>query len=691
MPHLPMSRQEMSQYGWETLDFLFISGDAYVDHPSFGCAIISRVLADAGYRVGIIAQPDVQDPRSLLQLGKPELAVLISSGVVDSMVNHYTAALRRRSTDAYSAGGKAGQRPDRAIITYSHMVRRQLGSVPLIIGGIEASLRRLAHYDYWSDTVRPGILEESQADLLVYGEGERSLLDAATYLARGVPHERLNALPGTAVLLRKEQLPRRTIAFLDQFSEPVNLTGKSPSELAGDCLPQDDQHVLLPSAEQVRLDLRACAVAARVQLEEQDPGQGRRLIQPHGDRFLIQNPPARPLDSDALDRVYSLPYTREAHPVYKTLGGVPALQEVRFSITAHRGCYGGCHFCAITQHMGRLIRARSDASILSEVDQLAKQPDFKGYIHDIGGPTANFHQPACARQRSGSVCRRRQCLFPEPCTQLEIDHKPYRDLLEKARKMPGVRRVFIRSGIRFDTLMADRDPSFFEQLCSHHVSGQLKVAPEHISDNVLYAMGKPGGAAFQSFSQRFTAMNEQLGLRQYLVPYLMSGHPGSTLEDAVMLAQYLKKTGRRPEQVQDFYPTPGTLSTVMYHTGLNPLTMQPIHVPDQQEKRLQRALLQPFLSGNRRSVLEALRLAGREDLIGSGPECLISEGMQRQKRRGHKTSSVVAKNPYPVKATARLEDHKDQRHIDEGGKQNEHNHARKRTGGKAACQDRGHR
>jgi uncharacterized radical SAM protein YgiQ len=666
MPHLPMTRSEMAGYGWDELDFLFISGDAYVDHPSFGCAIITRVLEDAGYRVGVIAQPDVDDPESLLPMGRPGLAVLVSSGVVDSMVNHFTAAKKIRSSDAYTPGGLRGKRPDRALIRYGQMVRSQFGRIPLIIGGVEASLRRFAHYDYWSDSVRRSILQDSAADLLVFGEGDQTILDIARYLDRGISVDRLNALPGTALLLREDQLPRQTRAFLDSCASWRGDFSRSPAkQLSGRVLPEDSSHILLPSAEQVIADTRAYAIAGRYQEQMQDPDSGKVLIQPHEDRYLVQNPPHRPLTAEALDRIYALPYERSAHPQHAAAGPVPALEEVRFSITAHRGCYGGCHFCAITHHMGRIIRPRSDRSILAEVDLLAQMPGFKGIIHDVGGPTANFHQPACQKQRDGSVCQNRQCLFPRACPQLQIDHQPYLALLRQVRARPGVRKVFIRSGIRYDTLMADGDPAFFTELCQHHVSGQLKVAPEHVSAAVLDAMGKPGAAVYQDFCKRYQTVNEQLGLRQYLVPYLMSGHPGSTLQDAIELALFLRRERRVPEQVQDFYPTPGTLSTVMYHSRLNPLTMEPIHVPDEQEKKWQRALLQPTLPHNRQSVVQALQAAGRMDLAGYGPDKLLAPLPDKLTKRSRSATTPETK----------------------GGTHHEHNHPRKRTGRQPAHTD----
>ena len=641
MPHLPMDRLEMAEYGWDELDFLFVSGDAYVDHPSFGAAILSRILVDAGYRVGIIAQPDPLDAASLLAMGQPRLAVLVSSGVVDSMVDNYTAARRRRSDDRYAAGGQGGRRPDRALIRYCRMIRSQLGERPLIIGGIEASLRRFSHYDYWSDQVRHSILLDTQADLLVYGMGESTLLELAGLLDRGVPIGKIKNLAGTAVLVQAEQLPATAIALLAEYPDyRLNTAGvtkesllkatketllkETKETLLGTVFPFKDRYQLLPGHVEVAADKTAYALAFRSQYTEQDPADGKILLQQQDSRWILQNPPRPPLRQKDLDRVYSLPYMRTPHPRYQALGGVPAAEEIRFSINSHRGCYGGCHFCAITFHQGRIVQARSQASVLAEAKILTEQSDFKGYIHDVGGPTANFNQPACVRQDKGSVCKHRQCLFPDVCPSLRIDHSSYLDLLRKVRSLPGVKKVFIRSGIRFDTVLLDRKTDFLTELCQYHVSGQLKIAPEHVSKDVLLAMGKPGVDSYRTFRRRYQETNEKLGLKQYLVPYLISGHPGSSLADAVELALEIKAGKVTPEQVQDFYPTPGTVSTTMYHTGLNPLTLEPVHVPHGKEKELQRALLQPGKPSSRNKVRQALQLIGRTDLIGHGPGHLVA-------------------------------------------------------------------
>jgi uncharacterized radical SAM protein YgiQ len=649
MAFLPVSRFEMNARGWEELDFLFISGDAYVDHPSFGVAILSRLLEDEGYRVGIVAQPQLEDPQAFLAMGRPRLAVLVSSGVVDSMVNNYTAARKRRSNDRYAPGGRGGKRPDRALVRYCGKVRELMGDVPLIIGGIEASLRRFAHYDFWSRQVRRSVLQDSQADLLVYGMGEKPLLEVARLLERGVPIRRINSIRGTCVLARPDQLAADLAAFVEQHAEfelpstamalpgqrrPAAGLDASPAAL----LPQDEQYLMLPPYEQVAADKTAYAIAFAAQYTEQDPGAGKTLIQKHSGRFLVQNPPQRPLTMKEMDRVYALPYERTYHPQYQASGGVPAIEEVRFSINSHRGCYGGCHFCAITMHQGRLIQRRSAASIIAEAELLTRLPDFKGYIHDVGGPTANFYRPACAKQQNGSVCKDRQCLFPEPCPALVADHSEYLDILRRIRALPGVKKVFIRSGIRFDYLLLDQNSDFLEELCRHHVSGQLKVAPEHVSRRALSPMGKPPPEFFNTFRERFQLINRQLNLKQYLVPYWISGHPGCDLEDAIELALAIQAGGVMPEQVQAFYPTPGTVSTTMYYTGLDPLTLQPVHVPDEKESELQRALLQFGKPENRDKVLAALRQAGRTDLIGFGPGKLAAPYIRRAggKQKGEK-------------------------------------------------------
>lgn len=589
---LPVSRREMEALGWDAPDFLYISGDAYVDHPSFSASVISRVLTAAGYRVGIIAQPDWHSAEPFKALGAPKYAVLIGAGNLDSMVARYTAAKRPRSQDLYSPGGLAGRRPDRAVLVYANRAREAFPGVPVIIGGIEASLRRLAHYDYWQNQVRRSVLFDSRADLLSYGMGEASIVEIADALAAGSPVSRLRHIRGTCYIANSEAE-----------------------------LPKD--FIMLPSYEAVCENKRQYAEATRLSFYEQDAVRGKALVQPHGNRFLVQNPPMPPLNGKALDAVYELPYTRCAHPMYDNAGGVPALSEVQFSITSSRGCFGSCNFCSLTFHQGRTVTARSHESILKEAELLKDLPGFKGYIHDVGGPTANFRGPSCRKQLSLGTCRDRRCLYPRPCQALKADHRDYRALLRKLRDLPYIKKVFIRSGIRFDYLMADRDDGFFRDLLKYHVSGQLKVAPEHIADPVLAAMGKPANNVYEAFRKKFRRINEELGKEQYLVPYLMSGHPGSTLQEAIQLAEYLRREKIRPEQVQDFYPTPGSVSTAMYYTGLDPFTMKPVYVPKGEDKAMQRALLQAFLPENRKLVLKALQKAGRMDLVGYGPGCLI--------------------------------------------------------------------
>jgi uncharacterized radical SAM protein YgiQ len=589
---LPITKADLKIRGWEQLDFLFISGDAYVDHPSFGAAILTRLLESEGYRVGIIAQPDWKDPAAFTILGRPRLGVLISSGVIDSMVNHYTASKKPRRDDVYSPGGKAGFRPDRAIIVYTNRIREVFKNIPVIIGGIEASLRRFAHYDYWSDTVRRSILIDARADLLVYGMGERPLVEIAARLAAG---EAIGAI--------------------------TNVRGTVYSTAT---LPDEPQKIILPSFEAVKADRLQYAQAFLHQYQEQDPLNGRMLVQGHGDHFIVQNLPALPFDEAALDRIYALPYRRAYHPVYREAGGIPAINEVEFSITSHRGCYGGCSFCALNFHQGRIVQRRSQESIITEAKAFTRVPHFKGYIHDVGGPTANFRSRACHKQEKAGVCRDRQCLEKGGCKNLIVDHREYLQLLRKLRQLPGIKKVFIRSGIRYDYLMLDQNDQFFEELCAHHISGQLKVAPEHIVPRVLEMMGKPNRQVYDRFVAKFDQINRKLGKKQYLVPYLISGHPGSELQDAVELAEYLRDIHHQPEQVQDFYPTPGTLSTCMFYTGLDPRTMQKVYIPQfPKEKAMQRALLQYRRPENYKLVYEALLLAGRSDLIGYGPKCLI--------------------------------------------------------------------
>jgi uncharacterized radical SAM protein YgiQ len=638
MSFLPVSREDMEARGWDSIDFLYISGDAYVDHPSFGHAIITRVLESEGYRVGIIAQPDWKTYNDFMRLGRPNYAVLISSGVIDSMVNHYTASKKPRSDDSYSPGGKAGYRPDRAVIVYANRVREAFKGVPVIIGGLEASLRRFAHYDYWDNKVRRSILMDSKADLLIYGMGEKPIVEIASALSKGYPIDKIRYIRGTA--------------YLSDTIEPVGAwkSGKTDQH-AQEGNGAEDHSILLPSYEEIILSKKTYAEAFMVQYNEQDALNGRIMIQPHGDKFVVQNPPALPMSVKELDRVYALPYERTYHPSYENLGGIPAINEVEFSITSHRGCYGGCSFCALNFHQGRVIQKRSQASILNEAKKLVWQPGFKGYIHDVGGPTANFRNIACDRQKEHGTCKGKQCLYPQPCKNLKVDHSEYLELLRKLRQIPDVKKVFIRSGIRYDYLMLDKNDDFFKELCEYHVSGQLKVAPEHVVDRVLEKMGKPGGKVYDAFVKKFYEINKNIGKEQYLVPYLISSHPGSDLNAAVELALYLKHNGYTPEQVQDFYPTPGTLSTCMFYTLLDPRTMKSVYVPiSPREKAMQRALLQFRRSENQALVREALRKAGREDLIGFGKECLVWPEQHRRDLREANTAGNCRKERSGKKA-----------------------------------------
>ena len=610
MQFLPITQKEVAARGWDAVDFVFVTGDAYVDHPSFGTAILSRLLESEGYRVAILAQPAFQnkDCSDFKRFGKPRLAFMINAGNIDSMVAHYTAAKRKRSDDAYSPGGKAGFRPDRAVTVYSRLAKAAYPDVPVIIGGLEASLRRFAHYDYWSDAVMPSVLLDSGADLLSYGMGERQTLEIAARLQSGVPVGQITDIKGTCY-------------FADSIE---GLKG-----------------IRLASFEECAASKTAYATACRIEYDEHDAVRGKKLFQPHGGRFLVQNEPMPPLTTAELDRVYALPYARYYHPAYEQYGGVPAIAEVEFSITHNRGCFGACNFCSIAFHQGRQITCRSEASILAEAEALTKNPHFKGYIHDVGGPTANFRRPSCDKQLKYGLCKGKKCLAPAPCKQLQADHSDYIALLRKIRAIPGIKKVFIRSGIRFDYLMADPSDEFFKELVANHVSGQLKVAPEHCSAHVLDRMGKPHIETYLKFAKKFYSYTQQIGKEQYLVPYLMSSHPGSRLKDAVELALFLKREKIRPEQVQDFYPTPGTLSTCMYYTELDPYTLEPVYVPKSAEdKALQRALLQYFRKENYEKVYKALCLAGRRDLIGTGPNCLIRPKpgsrplpQQKQKRR----------------------------------------------------------
>ncbi len=622
---LPVTKAEMDQLGWDAPDILYISGDAYVDHPSFAVSVITRVLTAAGYRVGVIAQPDWHSKEAFTVLGRPKLAVMVGAGNLDSMVAHYTAAKKPRSQDLYSPGGVSGKRPDRATVVYCNRVREAFPGVPIIIGGIEASLRRFAHYDYWQDALRRSILFDSRADLLIYGMGEKAVVEIADALKNGSPVSALHHVRGTCYITSK--------------TDGI-----------------DEQAVYLPSFETITEHKKEYAHATRIAFYEQDAVRGKTLIQPHGNRFLVQNPPMPPLSGKELDAVYELPYARRAHPMYDAEGGVPGLSEVQFSITSSRGCFGSCNFCSLTFHQGRTVTARSHESILREVDIIKDLPGFKGYIHDVGGPTANFRKPACEKQLKSGVCADKRCLYPQPCRALRADHSDYLDLLRKLRALPYIKKVFIRSGIRFDYLLADKNNTFFRELLQHHVSGQLKVAPEHIADPVLAAMGKPSARVYQTFKQKFDRINKALGKEQYVIPYLMSSHPGSTLHEAIALAEYLRREKIRPEQVQDFYPTPGSVSTAMYYTGVDPFTMKPIHVPKNEEKVMQRALLQAFLPQNRAQVLKALKQAGREDLIGYGPQALIppaTGGKQDVKSKNLGRKGRLTKNQGRTEAGSR--------------------------------------
>lgn len=590
---LPVSGADMRRDKIEQLDFVYITGDAYVDHPSFGPAIISRVLEAGGYSVGIIAQPDWKDAASVTVLGRPRLAFLISAGNMDSMVNHYYVSGKRRESDAYSPGGAMGRRPDRATAVYGNLVRQVYREVPIIIGGIEASLRRLAHYDYWSNAFKRSVLLDSQADILSYGMGERSIIEIADALNQNIPIKELSFIRGCVYKT------------------------KDISAVAA--------AIMLPDYTAMKAQPARYAESFRRQLENTDALTAKPLIEAYpGGTFVVQNPPALPLTTAEMDRIYDLPYRRNSHPMYDDCGGIPALKEIKFSLTSSRGCFGGCSFCALTFHQGRRIQARSHDSLLREARLLIADKDFKGYLHDVGGPTANFRQPSCAQQLKRGVCPHKQCLYPQPCANLRVDHHDYLTLLRALRALPGVKKVFVRSGIRFDYLCADPDDTFFRELVEHHVSGQLKVAPEHIAAKVLNLMGKPDNRVYENFTARFRRLNEEYGKKQFAVPYLMSSHPGSTLTEAIMLAEYLRDWGYMPEQVQDFYPTPSTVSTVMYYTGLDPRSGQPVYVcRNPHEKAMQRALIQYRNPRNRELVAEALRKAGRTDLIGFGQHCLV--------------------------------------------------------------------
>lgn len=588
----------MEKQGIRQLDFVYISGDAYVDHPSFGTAIITRLLQSRGYTVGIIAQPDWRDDASIREFGEPRLGFLVSAGNMDSMVNHYTVSKKRRSTDAYSPGGKMGLRPDRAVIVYGNLIRRTYKHTPVILGGIEASLRRLAHYDYWSDQVKRSVLLDSGADLISYGMGERSIIEIAEALESGLSVSDLTYIPGTVC---------RT-GTLENIPDPI----------------------VLPDYETVRSDKRAYAESFWKQYQNTDPFTANVMVEPYGNQgYIVQNPPAKPLSQQEMDDVYDLPYMRTWHPSYDVAGGVPAISEIKFSLTSNRGCFGGCNFCALTFHQGRIVQTRSHESILKEAKAMTQEKDFKGYIHDVGGPTADFRHPSCNKQLTKGVCTNRQCLFPEPCRNLDADHSDYVALLRKLRALPKVKKVFIRSGIRFDYVLADKKDVFLKELVQYHISGQLRVAPEHVADEVLRRMGKPKHRVYEAFLKKFDECNRRYGKEQYAVPYLMSSHPGCSLKEAVEMAEYLRDLKYTPEQVQDFYPTPSTLSTCMYYTGLDPRDMKPVYVPkNPHEKAMQRALLQYRSPENYTLVKEALIKAGRQDLIGYGPKCLLHPARQ---------------------------------------------------------------
>ena len=608
---LPLCRADMQARTWDTPDFVYVTGDAYVDHPSFGVAIISRVLEDAGYRVAILSQPDYKSCEAFREFGRPRLGFLVTSGNIDSMVAHYTASKKKRSFDYYSPGGEMGRRPDRAVIVYCNRIREAYGDVPIIIGGLEASLRRFAHYDYWDDKVRRSVLVDSRADLLTYGMGEKILLRIAELLNKGVPIRKIRDVRGTVYLCKPDEPVHFEVAATFDYNE-------------------------------LKTDRRQYARAFGIQYQNQDAINGRAICERYDNKMLVQNPPMPPLEREELDHVYALPYMRDYHPSYQSAGGVPGIEEVKFSITHNRGCFGGCNFCALAFHQGRTVRSRSIASVVEEAKKITALPDFKGYIHDVGGPTANFRYPACKKQLTDGVCATRKCLAPKPCKNLVADHSEYMELLRQVEALPRVKKVFIRSGIRFDYLLQDPDNAFFRKLVRDHVSGQLKVAPEHCSDAVLSCMGKPSFEVYEEFRRRFFEITKQVGKEQYLVPYLMSSHPGSTLDDAISLALCLKKNGYAPEQVQDYYPTPGTASTVMYYTGINPLNMKPVYVATEyREKQMQRALLQYNRPQNADLVREALVQAGRTDLIGYGADCLIRPAASHMHRPNTKGKAPV--------------------------------------------------
>ena len=632
-----MTMEEVRELGIKQLDFIYVTGDAYVDHPSFGHAIITRLLQAHGYHVGIIAQPDWKQDDSIAVLGTPRLGFLVSSGNMDSMVNHYYVSKKHRETDAYTPGGVPYKRPDHATVVYSNLIRRSFKNIPIIIGGIEASLRRMAHYDYWSDAFKRSIMLDSQADLISYGMGEKSIIEIADALNSGLSVKDLSFIAGTVYKTK-------------------DISGLYDYEL-------------LPSYDAMTADKLQYAKSFKIQYDNTDPFNGKTLVEPYPNGvYIVQNVPSKPLSVQEMDDVYALPYQRTYHPSYEAQGGVPAISEIKFSLISNRGCFGGCNFCALTFHQGRTIQVRSHESILAEANSIVQDPDFKGYIHDVGGPTANFRQPSCQKQMQAGVCKHRQCLCPKPCPNLEVDHSNYLSLLRKLRALPNVKKVFVRSGIRFDYLMLDQDDTFFRELVEHHISGQLKVAPEHICNAVLSKMGKPENAVYEAFTEKYHQLNQKLGKNQFLVPYLMSSHPGSTLREAVALAEYLRKTGYMPEQVQDFYPTPSTMSTVMYYTGVDPVTMKPVYVcKNPHEKAMQRALIQYRNPKNYELVREALKLAGREDLIGYDKKCLIkprnpaggpANQQNKQDRQKASAKNMPAKKTIKKKTIRNIHKHK---------------------------------
>ncbi len=632
---LPVSKEDMENRGWWWYDFLIVTGDAYVDHPSFGPTVIARVLEAEGFRVAILAQPDWHSAEAFKAMGRPRLGVMIGSGNLDSMVAHYTAAKKRRSEDFYSPGKKAGLRPDRAMIVYANRAREAFPDLPIIIGGLEASLRRFAHYDYWEDKVRRSALVDAGADLLVYGMGEYASAEIARRLKKKQPVSSMTDIRGTAFM------------------------ASAPSECKF-------ESVTVPSFEAVSTNMEDYANATRVEYAEHDPVRGRAIIQQHDRRYLIVNPPAMPLSTKELDRVAELPYTRQYHPMYEALGGVPAIEEVKFSVIHNRGCFGGCNFCALAFHQGRMVTSRSHESVIREVTALTKLPDFKGYINDVGGPSANFRHPSCKKQLKYGMCADKRCLAPTPCKNLDADHSDYLSLLRKLRAIPGIKKVFVRSGIRYDYMLEDKNQDFFSELVKYHISGQLKVAPEHCIDSVLDYMGKPHIGVYEKFMDQYRRLNDRYSKEQYVVPYLMSSHPGSTLQDAVALAEYLNRRGRQPEQVQDFYPTPGTISTCMYYTGIDPMTMKKVYVAKTpHEKAMQRALLQWKRPDKRKLVIEALKEAGREDLIGYGPECLVrpdrAPGRSPARPKAKAAPAQEAKKPVSKKGWAKAKPKKNAR------------------------------